>query len=250
MDAVPEEVKKLLDELSGRLIGLIHFGVRNFFPDYPLEALLADQRINQLVISAFPKSAQIGVVSADPTPGAQALAEQLLQFRHRKIGFLLWTDSWDDDGGSSYFTYAGLLRPAVIKDAFLDYGLNCADEYTLFDCKNFHRVKEQITELIRKKELPDAFCCCNDEVAGWAIQACEENGLRVPEDISITGFDGCSHAPLQERLTTISLPFYAIGYKSVDQLIDYQENGLHDGNRVLELQTSLVMKKTLSWCRN
>lgn len=249
-DAVPEVVKKNFDELSHRLIGLIHLGDRGFFPDYPLQALLSDQRIVQLVISALPKSVQIGAVVADPAIGAQALAEQLLQFRHRKIGFLLWTDSWDPPSEIKYFTYESFLRPAGIKAVFHDYGLSCSDENSLFSCQNYQRVKGQITELIRKKELPDAFCCCNDVVAGWAIQACEENGLRVPDDISVIGFDGCSHAPLQERLTTISLPFYAIGFKAVDRLIDYQENGLQEDNRILKLQTSLVMKKTLSWCRN
>ncbi len=249
-DSAPGVVKKNLDELSERLIGLIHLGDRGFYPDYPLAALLSDQRIAQLVISALADGGKIGSVVADPTVGAQALAEQLLQFRHRRIGFLLWTDSWDPPAEAKYFTYEGYLRPAGIRAVIQNYGLRCAEEQSLFGCQSYQQVNGQITELIRNNKLPDAFCCCNDVVAGWAIQACEQNELRVPGDISVIGFDGCSQEPLQERLTTISLPFYAIGYKAVDRLIDYQENGLHEDNRILKLQTSLVMKKTLSWCRD
>lgn len=249
-DSAASVIKNYLDELSDRLIGLIHLGNRDFCPDYPLQELLSDQRIAQVVVSALPATAQIGAVVADPTSGAQALAEQLLQFRHRRIGFLLWTDNWQQPTEAQYFNYESFVRPVKIKAVFQEYGLTCTDEQSLFSCQSYQRVYAQITAMIKNNQLPDAFCCCNDEVAGWAISACENNGLRVPEDISVIGFDGCSPAPLQERLTTISLPFYAIGFKAVDRLIDYQENGMQADKQILKLQTSLVMKKTLGWCRN
>ena len=70
-----------------------------------------------------------------------------------------------------------------------------------------------------------AICCANDLIAIGAIRALKENNLRVPEDISVIGFDDINMANIIEPpLTTVKQPAYEIGYKSAQILIDVLEN--------------------------
>lgn len=73
--------------------------------------------------------------------------------------------------------------------------------------------------LMLSQELPDALICANDNMAIGAIKAFRDNGLRVPEDIGVTGFDDCDLAKA-EGLTTISIPNYERGYIAARYLIE------------------------------
>ncbi len=77
-------------------------------------------------------------------------------------------------------------------------------DYFLEDCRK------------RGKEYPDAIICANDYSAIGLIAACSRRGIRVPEDIIITGYDGVDEAYQNvPALTTSEQPFYASGYDSV-----------------------------------
>jgi LacI family transcriptional regulator len=73
--------------------------------------------------------------------------------------------------------------------------------------------------LMLSRELPDCLVCANDNMAIGAIKAFRENGLRVPEDIAITGFDNCDLAEAM-GLTTVSIPNYERGYIAARYLIE------------------------------
>lgn len=73
--------------------------------------------------------------------------------------------------------------------------------------------------LMLSRELPDCLVCANDNMAIGAIKAFRENGLRVPEDIAVTGFDNCDLAEAM-GLTTVSIPNYERGYIAARYLIE------------------------------
>ena len=73
--------------------------------------------------------------------------------------------------------------------------------------------------LMLSQELPDVLVCANDNMAIGAIKAFRDNGLRVPEDIGVTGFDDCDLAKTQ-GLTTVSIPNYERGYIAARYLIE------------------------------
>ena len=70
------------------------------------------------------------------------------------------------------------------------------------------------------KTLPDAVFCISDSSAVGAVRAFAEAGIRVPDDISVMGFD---NALLSEAylpgITTVKQPRYEIGYKSAELLL-------------------------------
>ena len=70
------------------------------------------------------------------------------------------------------------------------------------------------------KTLPDAVFCISDSSAVGAVRAFAEAGIRVPDDISVMGFDNAllSEAYLPS-ITTVKQPRYEIGYKSAELLL-------------------------------
>lgn len=66
---------------------------------------------------------------------------------------------------------------------------------------------------------PEVLVCANDNMAIGAMKAFRENGIRVPEDIAITGFDNCDIAEVLE-LTTVAIPNYERGYLAARYLIE------------------------------
>lgn len=72
--------------------------------------------------------------------------------------------------------------------------------------------------MILSDALPDCIVCANDNMAIGAIKALRENGIRVPEDVAVTGFDDCSLAEPM-GLTTVDIPNYERGYLAAQNLI-------------------------------
>ena len=76
------------------------------------------------------------------------------------------------------------------------------------------------------RELPDAFICANDEMALGMLGVFRENGVRIPEQVIVTGFDNLASAELSSpRLSTVSRDYDVLDYNAMEILLD-----LIDGN--------------------
>jgi len=80
-------------------------------------------------------------------------------------------------------------------------------------------------ELLSHPSLPTAVTCANDDMAIGAIRACRELGFRVPEDISITGFDMTTTSDLATpALTTVRQPIAEMGSAAVAAVLALLED--------------------------
>ncbi|HEY9592966.1 MAG TPA: substrate-binding domain-containing protein [Spirochaetia bacterium] len=71
------------------------------------------------------------------------------------------------------------------------------------------------------RELPSAVVCGNDEDALRLIEAAERRGMRIPEDLSVVGFDNSDIAQLEKiSLTSVDHPSFMIGEKAATMLLD------------------------------
>lgn len=71
---------------------------------------------------------------------------------------------------------------------------------------------------------PTALICFNDHLAMGAYQALADAGLRIPQDVSVIGFDDVPLASwLRPELTTIALPHHELGARAVELLVDVVE---------------------------
>jgi len=84
--------------------------------------------------------------------------------------------------------------------------------------------KEKPYELGRKIaigeiEKPDAIVCASDIMALSLIEGLTQNGIKVPDDVKVTGYDGITEAFLNEPpLTTVSYRNYQLGYDAAERL--------------------------------
>ena len=105
---------------------------------------------------------------------------------------------------------------------------------------------EVTTKWIEDNELPTALICGDDHIAFGAIDALRENGLRVPEDVSVVGYDDHPFASkLHPHLTTVKQPAVEIGVKGVEALFNAM-NGKEKQHVVVKLPPELIIRHTTS----
>jgi len=91
---------------------------------------------------------------------------------------------------------------------------------------------------------PTAVFAANDLLALGVIQAVKENGLDIPEDIAVVGFDDIEFASLPEiQLTTVSQPKYDMGKLAFSTLMELVRGGYSSGRKIL-LDPVLVIRQT------
>lgn len=101
-------------------------------------------------------------------------------------------------------------------------------------------------ELLRRPSRPQAVLCQNDDWAVGAIAACAEAGVRVPQDLAITGFDNTFVGDtITPRLTTMVQPIEAMAQKTVDLLFNLIRGvGVAPGEEVFKLPCQLVIRQS------
>ena len=72
--------------------------------------------------------------------------------------------------------------------------------------------------MLLAENVPEVLVCANDNMAIGAIQALKQEGLKIPEDIAVTGFDGTEMAGFM-GLTTVDIPDYERGYLAAQFLL-------------------------------
>ena len=156
----------------------------------------------------------IGSVSIDNAKASREIAVYLLERNHRDIIIMAGTQE----------TYVNTERIKGVQEAFKENDLELSDEDVLYA-----QFSEQEAYVLAKKYLqtkqPTAFLCFSDLMAFGVMRAVKEAGLRIPEDISITGFDDLVFSGYtQPQLTTIRQDFIEIGRLSALLLQNLMEN--------------------------
>jgi LacI family transcriptional regulator len=110
----------------------------------------------------------------------------------------------------------------------------------------FEKGYEEMQKLLTRRALPDAIFFATDLSAFGAIKALEEAHLKVPDDISIVGFDDENPAFYNfrgSRITTVRQPLLEAGYRGIQRLIQSVEHPETPRERTL-LKTELVLRKS------
>ena len=151
-------------------------------------------------------------VSTDDEAGAQAAVAHLLKLGHRNIGIL---------GGYMEKSHAAHTRYKGCEKAFAEQGIKLEPgrQYrsAFFSMEEGYHAMEQLFE-----QMPDltAVFAMADVLAVGAIRAIRDRGLRVPEDVSVIGFDGIELGNyLSPRLTTVRQARERIADRSLEILL-------------------------------
>jgi len=101
----------------------------------------------------------------------------------------------------------------------------------------------QMVAALDEGKVPDALFCANDEMAIGALLALSERGLKVPQDVSVTGFDDNEFARhCTPPLTTVYYDRVGMGTKAVHALMEMLQ-GKNDNHRIL-IPTQLVVRSS------
>ncbi|MFH1804453.1 MAG: LacI family DNA-binding transcriptional regulator [Pseudomonadota bacterium] len=200
------EAKAVSTLLDNRVDGLI-LTVTNA-DDSPVVRMLTRENIPFVLLYNQPANPDIAAVSVDNAQSAYDLTGHLLAAGHRSFAMVAGRFSSSDRSRQRYEGFARALAGAGIVDApLIEVG---------FEDTNLEDV---LTGILRGGNPVTALVCSNDILAITAIGACRKLGLRVPDDVSVAGFDGIAVGGLiQPKLCSVVQPTHEMGRQALTLL--------------------------------
>ncbi|MFD0712632.1 LacI family DNA-binding transcriptional regulator [Paenibacillus sp. GCM10027626] len=169
--------------------------------------------------------------------GGQMAANYLLEQGHRRIGYV--TAPLDRPSRQQIYTgfFAALQAAGVeLNEALVQVAGDEKEVYDgIYEFENGKRLTRQLLEL-EAAERPTAIFACNDLTAFGVINELADNGLNVPDDISVMGFDNIEFSRMMSpALTTVKQPNYEMGKLACSMLLDRlrQDNNYETGVMLL-----------------
>jgi DNA-binding LacI/PurR family transcriptional regulator len=194
----------LADLNAGRNRGVLLIG--NYSPDL---AQFIEQCQQPLVLVDMVAPARADAVIIDNYGGVAAAVQHLVALGHREIAYL------GVPGNPNYHE-----RRLSFVASMVEAGLSVRPEWINEGPSLVESATARVNEILRRASAPTALVCCNDFVALGAQRAAEQIGVRVPEDLSIVGFDDVVGASfMSPPLTTVRAPTEELGRCAVRQLV-------------------------------
>ncbi len=164
-----------------------------------------------VVLNFDAREMKVPMVVTENRLGARTAVEHLLGLGHRRIGFVAGSSATGqsaerEKGYIDALGAAGLPidRSLMVEGAFVQSGGYAAAEL-----------------LLALAEAPTAIFCANDEMAFGALDAINSKGLKVPNDISVIGFDDIpTSSHVFPTLTTMRQPFDAMAARAVSEVVE------------------------------
>lgn len=208
-----EHLKRLSDSLEGRVpMAVVVVG------DYPI----ADGAIK---------------ISIDYYGGAKRAVKHLYELGHRRIGMV----AHEVNRGIWSERYRGFV------DAMAE--LNCAvdSEDVLYCSESVQSAFNTALQFKKGSRMPTAFYCANDTIAIGVLNALVQNGISVPEDVSVIGHDNSVFADYcNPGLTTISIGASLAGKTCVEAIVKkMNDSGDKDGSGCYIIEPELVVRNSV-----
>lgn len=200
---------RLLNCCDGRIDGLILIAPE-FTPAFAQELA---RHTAYVTLHSNVQPPALNNLEVDNAGGAYAIVQHLIAMGHRRILHL--------SGG--YVNVDSLQRLAGYRRALEDAGIPI-DESLIIDCGfSVSLGRHHMGALLEKsyaQPLPTAVFCASDAIAFGCIEALNSRNIRVPEDISVAGFDDSLLARMtRPPLTTVRQPLRKMGRCAVERLL-------------------------------
>ena len=179
------------------------------------------QYIAELTARKFPVifagSGQHGFsVTIDNRGGIFNAVQHLIDHGHSRIAFIAGLDYPQGDSDQRRIGY---------REAIQAFGLAWDDRLLAYGWHHFEGGRQAMRRIIAGGAPFTAVIASNDRSAMGAIEALNECGLRVPQDVAIIGFDDVPEAQsVKPALTTLRNPTFQLGYQAVVELVKCIEN--------------------------
>jgi LacI family transcriptional regulator len=193
------------------------------------------ERLPVVVVAGDPAERAADVVTADNRSGSAALVRHLVEDHGRRRIFHVDGPPSAPDAKERRLALHEVLQSHPETELVGSY---CGR----FSVQSGEQAGEML--LANRAEMPDAVVCANDQMAIGILQALSRGGVRVPEDLSVTGFDDIFPGSLFEpSLTTVHQPMRMLGERACARLLDRIARP-DLPTHVERLPTELVLRKS------
>ena len=204
--SVEEEARRVETLVDRKVDGIVIFPA-----DYraSMRALSFAQRLGPLVqIDREVQGLAADYIGVDNVLGIRAVLEHVVEIGAQRVTFVS-DQGTSSTGRSRLIAYQNEVQrisllsptPSILGDFSLEFG------------------RAAVRQLARRRRLPDAIVCGADIIALGVIRELANHGVRVPEQVKVTGFDGILFAELSDPpITTVRQPVQAIAREAISLL--------------------------------
>lgn len=162
-----------------------------------------------VLLNNFMEFDDLPCIINDEYKGAFDAVNHLIECGHTQIGML----------SGRYNPFICNKRYNAFMDALKAKGIDVNYDFVDTTEPNFDDVYRAVKRLLIQKERPTALFCNSDMIAIWALKALQREGIKVPEDIALVGYDNNSYCTVVEpELTSVHVDREKMGRVAVDML--------------------------------
>jgi LacI family transcriptional regulator len=209
------------------------------FPE-PAVAMISNRISTVSVLESYNEPG-IDIIDTDDAPAILDLVLRLSAAGHRRIGFVSWT--YPVGGHWVARRFSGYV------EALFYQGLEFRPEWVINVHKNSpHLFPPDVSAAVARLFADDgvtAWVCAADHQAYTLMHDLQARGIRIPEDCSLTGFDGLDPAAGQKRITSMRVPHEHIGSSALTRLVNRIQHPLAPRRKIL-VEAQLVEGETIA----
>ncbi|MCR5669580.1 MAG: GntR family transcriptional regulator [Butyrivibrio sp.] len=234
--------REILQDLLGRndVAGLIMEPVKSALPNPNMDLYrkLGEKKVRILFINSFYPELDFPHVSIDDSECAYRATRALIDAGHKHIGCVLKLDD-----GQGRERYRGYLK--AINDAGLEFSYDHVNWIDTIDLKNGRASLDRAKE--RLKGCTAVFCY-NDQVAALLMDTLSEDGVKIPEELSVVGMDDADIARIGVGGVTISSiphPKEKLGEKAARNMIRMIHESKLPYNATYEFAEDVILRDSI-----
>ena len=200
-----------------------------------IEINLNNLKLSKILLNCYSNNFNGLTILPDDYNGAKKAVNYLFQNNLKKIPIILSSDTWMKGYRD---------RLSGWRDAHIENNIDYNDSFIVQPKSNEENAGYiEAKKLLKKNKKIDAIFCTSDEIAMGSYQAIKEAGLKIPNDISIIGFDNSRISELvKPKLTTVQLPYSEMTQKAIKHIIDPQK--FNDNFNIL-VESPLIKRESV-----
>ena len=200
-----------------------------------IEINLNNLKLSKILLNCYSNNFNGLTILPDDYNGAKKAVNYLFQNNLTKIPIILSSDTWMKGYKD---------RLSGWRDAHTENNIDYKDSFIVQPKSNLENGGYlEAKKLLKKNKKIDAIFCTSDEIAMGTYQAIKEVGLKIPNDISVIGFDNSRISELvKPKLTTVQLPYSEMTQKAIKHIIDPQK--FNDNFNIL-VESPLIKRESV-----
>lgn len=220
-----------------RVEGIIIAPVNDVNPDVTYLKDLKKHRIPHVFVSSYYPDIEAPFVMVDLEEGSYQLTKHLLNTGHKDIYFLV---------GPEQKVLSSKYRIDGYKRAYRELGIKVKNQYIVgcekYDYENAHKMTEKI---LNTAQSIDAIIAINDTMALGTINALKANGISIPKDISVAGYDDMFFSIISAvPITTVKQDIPEVSAKAVEVLVKMINKTPVENDQIFVAPTLVIREST------